>query len=79
MLPWFMVDVKEGVLTQLYLATSPEIETKKIQGQYFIPTAKQLKLERLFVGTPGLDDDLMKWTEAKMAEINASKIDQREE
>ncbi|KAJ3279326.1 hypothetical protein HDU76_009542, partial [Blyttiomyces sp. JEL0837] len=61
-----------------YVATSPEIETNKIQGQYFIPTAKLLKTERLLVGTPGLDDDLMEWTEAKMAEIN-DKRSKREE
>lgn len=32
---------KVGALTQLYLATSPEIENKDIRGRYFIPIAKR--------------------------------------
>lgn len=30
---------EEGALTQLYLATSPEVEEKNIKGQYFVPFA----------------------------------------
>ena len=29
----------DGALTQLYLATSPEVESKDIRGQYFVPIA----------------------------------------
>ncbi|KAI9251388.1 hypothetical protein BDA99DRAFT_201092 [Phascolomyces articulosus] len=36
----FFVSPEEGALTQLYLATSPEIEQNDIKGQYYVPTAK---------------------------------------
>ncbi|KAI1314547.1 hypothetical protein EDD11_002022 [Mortierella claussenii] len=32
-----------GALTQLYLATSPEIEDKDIRGRYFIPIANEIR------------------------------------
>ena len=32
-----------GALTQLYLATSPEVEEKEIKGRYFIPIAKEIQ------------------------------------
>ncbi|KAF9132462.1 hypothetical protein BGW39_000099 [Mortierella sp. 14UC] len=32
-----------GALTQLYLATSPEIEKKDIRGRYFIPIANEIQ------------------------------------
>ncbi|KAG0283099.1 hypothetical protein BGZ96_012533 [Linnemannia gamsii] len=35
--------VEKGVLTQLYLATSPEIENKGIKGRYFWPVALELQ------------------------------------
>ncbi|KAF9902032.1 hypothetical protein EC991_005388 [Linnemannia zychae] len=31
-----------GVLTQLYVATSPEIESKDIRGRYFVPIANEI-------------------------------------
>ncbi|KAF9579464.1 hypothetical protein BGW38_004261 [Lunasporangiospora selenospora] len=34
---------KEAALTQLYCATSPEIEEKDIRGRYFIPIANELR------------------------------------
>ncbi|TPX30144.1 hypothetical protein SmJEL517_g06226 [Synchytrium microbalum] len=42
---WFyelVVTVKPetGALTQIYLATSPDVETKNLRGKYFVPTAK---------------------------------------
>lgn len=33
--------VQIGALTQLYLATSPEVEEKKIQGEYYSPIARR--------------------------------------
>jgi len=36
----FALSSVEGSLTQLYLATHPEIEAKNITGQYYIPTAR---------------------------------------
>ncbi|KAI8147751.1 hypothetical protein BJV82DRAFT_593219 [Fennellomyces sp. T-0311] len=35
----FFVSPEEGALTQLYLATSPEVEKKGISGQYYVPIA----------------------------------------
>ncbi|KAI8138272.1 hypothetical protein BJV82DRAFT_673816 [Fennellomyces sp. T-0311] len=34
------VSSEEGSLTQLYLATSPEVESKDIRGKYFVPVAE---------------------------------------
>lgn len=36
-LPLFCMNVQDGALTQLYLATSPEIEENNINGQYYAP------------------------------------------
>lgn len=33
----FMITPEDGALTQLYLATSPDVEEKKIKGQYYVP------------------------------------------
>ncbi|EGG00778.1 uncharacterized protein MELLADRAFT_111552 [Melampsora larici-populina 98AG31] len=33
----FMCDAKQGALTQLYAATSPEIETKNLKSNYIVP------------------------------------------
>ncbi|KAJ3411021.1 hypothetical protein HDV05_002886 [Chytridiales sp. JEL 0842] len=35
-----MTPVSEGALTQLYVATSPEIDEKDLKGLYFVPTAQ---------------------------------------
>ncbi|KAG0045190.1 hypothetical protein BGZ83_009576 [Gryganskiella cystojenkinii] len=35
--------VEQGALTQIYLATSPEIENKDIRGRYFIPVANEIQ------------------------------------
>ncbi|KAF9547956.1 hypothetical protein EC957_007469 [Mortierella hygrophila] len=37
------IPVEKGVLTQLYLATSPEIENKRIKGKYYWPVALELE------------------------------------
>jgi len=36
-----MITPEEGALTQLYLATSPEVEKDDIRGQYYVPIAKR--------------------------------------
>lgn len=36
-------DVEVGALTQLYCATSPEIEEKGLSGRYFVPDAHELR------------------------------------
>ncbi|KAF9906121.1 hypothetical protein EC991_000917 [Linnemannia zychae] len=38
----FGMKAKEGALTQLYLATSPEIEERDIRGRYYVPIAKEI-------------------------------------
>ncbi|KAI8077397.1 uncharacterized protein B0P05DRAFT_587855 [Gilbertella persicaria] len=35
----FLITPEQGALTQLYLATSPDVEQKRIKGQYFVPFA----------------------------------------
>ncbi|KAF9425327.1 hypothetical protein BGZ76_003317, partial [Entomortierella beljakovae] len=37
----FASDPKIGALTQLFLATSPKVESEDIRGQYYIPTAHE--------------------------------------
>lgn len=32
----FLTKPEDGALTQLYLATSPEVEEKNIKGQYYV-------------------------------------------
>jgi retinol dehydrogenase-12 len=31
------IDTEDGAITQMYLATSPEVEEKDIRGQYYVP------------------------------------------
>lgn len=35
----FCISTQDGALTQLYLATSPEVEEKNIRAQYYVPFA----------------------------------------
>ncbi|KAI8380283.1 hypothetical protein BD560DRAFT_387685 [Blakeslea trispora] len=39
----FLTSPEDGALTQLYLATSPEVEQKDIKGSYYVPFADQSK------------------------------------
>ncbi|KAK3844473.1 MAG: hypothetical protein J3R72DRAFT_438125 [Linnemannia gamsii] len=39
----FGMTAKEGALTQLYLATSPEVEEKDVRGRYYVPIAKEIQ------------------------------------
>lgn len=34
---------EKGALSQLYLATSPEVEERDLRGRYFVPVAKEAK------------------------------------
>jgi hypothetical protein len=31
------IDVEDGAITQMYLATSPEVEDQDIKGKYYVP------------------------------------------
>jgi len=65
----------EGALTQLYLATSPEVETKQIRGKYYIPIARAADDNKLHFLTPitqskfAKDDALAKELWAKSVEL----------
>lgn len=60
---WFDCIIKRAValtaedaaLTQLYLATSPEIEERDVRGKYFIPVANEIEPSTFFfwVGCAG--------------------------
>ncbi|KAG0336856.1 hypothetical protein BG004_007879 [Podila humilis] len=51
-----------GVLTQLYCATSPEIQNKDIRGEYFIPIANILDPNPIAFDED-LQERLWSWTE----------------
>ncbi|CAK4651889.1 hypothetical protein LEN26_010046 [Aphanomyces euteiches] len=57
----FGYTAEHGALTQLYLATSPDVETNDWHGQYFTPIAKLNKATELS-RDPELIDRLWKWT-----------------
>ena len=43
------VTPRVGALTQLYVATNPEIENNDIRGRYFIPIANEIQPSKCFV------------------------------
>ncbi|KAG0045187.1 hypothetical protein BGZ83_009573 [Gryganskiella cystojenkinii] len=51
-----------GVLTQLYLATSPEVENKDIRGRYFIPIANEI-LPSVYSRDEALQERLWEFSE----------------
>ncbi|KAF9303811.1 hypothetical protein BGZ74_003003 [Mortierella antarctica] len=53
---------EDGALTQLYCATSPEIENKDIRGKYFIPIANELDPNPIAFDED-LQERLWSWTE----------------
>ncbi|KAF9906125.1 hypothetical protein EC991_000921 [Linnemannia zychae] len=54
--------VERGVLTQLYLATSPEIEKKDIRGRYFGPIANEIE-PSIYARDEKLQDELWEYSE----------------
>ncbi|KAH7044325.1 hypothetical protein BKA57DRAFT_469292 [Linnemannia elongata] len=56
-----------GCLTQLYLATSPEIEEKDIRGRYFIPTGNEIKPSK-YARNEVLQEKLWLFSEKKARE-----------
>ncbi|KAF9103357.1 hypothetical protein BGX29_003449 [Mortierella sp. GBA35] len=54
--------VERGVLTQLYLATSPEIENKEITGRYFGPIANEIE-PSTYARDEKLQDELWAYSE----------------
>lgn len=49
----FLTKVQDGTLTQLYAATSPEVDTLKLNGAYLVPVAKVGKKSKLAQDTDG--------------------------
>jgi NAD(P)-dependent dehydrogenase (short-subunit alcohol dehydrogenase family) len=37
---WLYLSVEDGALTQLFVATSPQIELRDLRGRYFVPLGK---------------------------------------
>ncbi|ORX93010.1 NAD(P)-binding protein [Basidiobolus meristosporus CBS 931.73] len=58
---------KVGALTQLYLATSPEIEVKDIRGRYFIPIANEIQ-PSAYARDVQLQEELWKFSEKMVKE-----------
>ncbi|KAG0283100.1 hypothetical protein BGZ96_012534 [Linnemannia gamsii] len=54
--------VERGVLTQLYLATSPEIESREIRGRYFGPIANEIE-PSTYARDEKLQDELWTYSE----------------
>ncbi|KAI8447135.1 hypothetical protein BY996DRAFT_7111969, partial [Phakopsora pachyrhizi] len=50
---YFLTPPAQGALTQLYAATSPEIETKKLKAAYLVPTCQVGKKSTLAEDTNG--------------------------
>jgi len=63
----FALTPEEGALTQLYVATSPEIEQKNYRGEYFVPFAK-LATPSSFASNPELAQKLWDFTQQILKE-----------
>jgi len=64
----FAKSPEDGALTQLYLATSPDVEEQNIRGQYYVPTAKHSTTSRF-----GRDEELA----AKLWEFSERLIEEK--
>ncbi|KAJ3351834.1 hypothetical protein HDU83_008560 [Entophlyctis luteolus] len=63
------LNVQDGALTQLYAATSPEIEAKNLKDRYFVPIANDRTKEELNpLATDDLAQKLWDFTETLVAE-----------
>ncbi|CAG8521340.1 8951_t:CDS:2 [Ambispora gerdemannii] len=58
----FAMNEDDGALTQLYVATSPEIEKENYRAKYFVPFAK-LETPKPFATNQETASRLWKWTE----------------
>ena len=55
----------DGAITQLYLATSPEVESANIRGKYYVPLADP-KSPSAFAHNDTVVNQLMEWTFATL-------------
>lgn len=58
---------EDGALAQLYVATSPEIEEKKLSGEYFVPYGKLSKSDA-YTRSDENAAELWEWTEKVLKE-----------
>ncbi|KAF9165332.1 hypothetical protein DFQ26_000266 [Actinomortierella ambigua] len=58
---------KKAALTQLFLATSPEVEARDIRGRYFIPIAHEIRPHR-WANDTKLQEQLWQYSEQLMRE-----------
>ncbi|KAI9276394.1 hypothetical protein BY458DRAFT_472631 [Sporodiniella umbellata] len=63
----FFVSTENGALTQLYLATSPEVEQKEVKGQYYVPIATPSKAKG-YTDSKELSLELWNFTEKLIKE-----------
>ncbi|KAJ3025135.1 UNVERIFIED_CONTAM: Retinol dehydrogenase 14 [Siphonaria sp. JEL0065] len=64
----FFSTADHGALTQLFCATSPNIETQKMTGRYFVPVAKE-KPAKEFTNDETAQDKYAEWEWAKITSI----------
>lgn len=65
----FLITPNEGALTSLYAATSAEIDEKKLDGEYFVPTAQHTKPNAAAQDTDGKrGDEMMSFCKAFVKE-----------
>ncbi|KZS88813.1 NAD(P)-binding protein [Sistotremastrum niveocremeum HHB9708] len=67
MIEWGLIAPYKGAITPLYAATSPEIESSNLRGEYFVPYAKKTAPSKL-AQDDKLADDLWTLAEKLVAE-----------
>lgn len=59
---YFAISPEKGALSPLYVATSPDIETKKITGKYYVPVGHQSNPSSVTTSEENIAK-LWEWTE----------------
>ncbi|KAJ3104093.1 hypothetical protein HDU97_009542 [Phlyctochytrium planicorne] len=67
LMPYFLATPEYGALSQLYAATSPEIDSKKVTAEYFVPTCVIGTTTALGTNAE-LAKDLWEWSERVIKE-----------
>eukprot|EP00930_Biecheleria_cincta_P056774 TRINITY_DN42832_c0_g1_i1.p1 TRINITY_DN42832_c0_g1~~TRINITY_DN42832_c0_g1_i1.p1 ORF type:complete len:353 (+),score=63.82 TRINITY_DN42832_c0_g1_i1:171-1229(+) len=62
---YVMMTPSQGAVTQLYLSTSPEVETKEIRGKYYYPQARLMDPPRF--ATEAAEEELWRISEKLVA------------
>jgi hypothetical protein len=64
---YFLVTPEVGALTQLYVSAHPDIVTRGLKAQFFVPDA-HLFTPSAYARDPRLAEQLWKWSEAVLEE-----------